>query len=152
MIRPIRSRLSGLVEIDEILIGKKRHKFEGRSPQGKTLVLVAAEDKGKKHIGRVRLEIIPNATSGSLRAAVSAMVEPGSVVRTDGWTSYALEQWGYRHHRIRQRSLAPGEDPTPLVHLISSLLKRWLLGTHQGGVQTTHLQEYLNEFVFRFNR
>jgi len=152
MIRPGRDRLSGLVEVDEILIGGKRHKFEGRSPQGKILVLVAAEDKGRRGIGRIRMQIIPDATASSLRAAVRATVEPDSVVRTDGWTSYKLEQWGYRHRRIRQQSLNPGEDSTPLIHLVSSLLKRWLLGTHQGGVQTTHLQEYLDEFVFRFNR
>jgi len=152
MIRPNRDRLSGLVEVDEILIGGKRRKFEGRSPQGKTLVLIAAEDKGKRGIGRIRMQIIPDATTPSLRSAVTAMVEPGSTVRTDGWTSYQPEQWGYRHRPIPQRSLRPGDDPTPLIHLISSLLKRWLLGTHQGGIQTTHLQEYLDEFVFRFNR
>lgn len=152
MIRPNRDRLSGLVEVDEILIGGKRHKYEGRSPQGKTLVIVAAEDKGKRGIGRIRMRIIPDATADSLHTAVTAMVEPDSTVRTDGWTSYRLKQWGYRHRLMKRQSHKPGDDPTPLVHLVSSLLKRWLLGTHQGGIQTTHLQEYLDEFVFRFNR
>jgi len=152
MIRPDRDRLSGLVEVDEILIGRKRRKFEGRSPQGKTLVLVAAEDKGKQGIGRIRMQIIPNATAGSLRAAVIAMVEPGSIVRTDGWTSYRLQQWGYRHRLIKRSLPNLDDDPTPLIHRVSSLLKRWLLGTHQGGIQKAHLQEYLDEFVFRFNR
>lgn len=152
MIRPDRDRLYGLVEVDEILIGGKRHKFEGRSPQGKTLVLVAAEDKGEHGIGRIRMRIISNATTGSLRTAVAAMVEPGSIVRTDGWTSYRPEQWGYRHRLVKRQPFNPGDDPTPLVHRVSSLLKRWLLGTHQGGIQTAHLQEYLDEFVFRFNR
>ena len=151
MVRPNRDRLSELVEVDEILIGGKRHIFEGRSPQGKTLVLVAAEDKNGR-VGRIRMRIIPNATAPSLRAAMTAMIEPGSTIRTDGWTSYQCVQWGYRHRPVQQRSLKPGEDPTPLIHLISSLLKRWLLGTHQGGIQTTHLQKYLDEFVFRFNR
>lgn len=150
MVRPNRARLSGLVEVDEILIGGKRHKFEGRNPQGKTLVLVAAEDKGERGIGRIRMRIIPDATASSLRAAVTAMVEPGSTIRTDGWTSYRPEKWGYRHLSVRQRSLMPGEDTTPLIHRVSSLLKRWLLGTHQGRV--SHLQSYLDEFVFRFNR
>lgn len=152
MIRPNRDRLSGLVEVDEVFVGGKRHKFEGRSPHGKVLVLIAVEDKGKRGIGRIRMHIIPDATTGSLRAAVTTMVEPGSTVRTDGWTSYKPEQWGYRHRLIERQSLNPGEDPTPLVHRVSSLLKRWLLGTHQGGVQAAHLQEYLDEFVFRFNR
>lgn len=152
MIRPQRSRLSGLVEVDEILIGGKRRKFEGRSPQGKILVLVAAEDKGGRGIGRIRMHIIPDATAGSLRTAVSATVEPGSTIRTDGWTSYRPEQWGYRHRLVKRQPGKPGDDPAPLIHLVSSLLKRWLLGTHQGGIQTEHLQEYLDEFVFRFNR
>lgn len=152
MIRPNRDRLSGLVEIDEILIGGKRRKFEGRSPHGKTLVLVAAEDKGRRGIGRIRMRIIPDATADSLRVAVTAMVDPGNTVRTDGWTSYRLEQWGYRHRLMKRRQGKLGDDPTPLIHLVSSLLKRWLLGTHQGGIQTAHLQEYLDEFVFRFNR
>ena len=152
MIRLGRDRLSGLVEVDEILVGGKRRKFEGRSPQGKTLVLVAVEDKGRNGIGRIRMQTISNATTPSLRIAVIAMVKPGSTVRTDGWTGYRITQWGYRHLPIPRRSLNPGEDPTPLVHRVSSLLKRWMLGTHQGGIQTTHLQEYLDEFVFRFNR
>src|SRR3989344_3892798 len=152
MTRLGRDRLSGLVEVDEILVGGKRRKFEGRSPQGKTLVLVAVEDKGRNGIGRIRMQTISNATTPSLRIAVIAMVKPGSTVRTDGWTGYRITQWGYRHLPIPRRSLNPGEDPTPLVHRVSSLLKRWMLGTHQGGIQTTHLQEYLDEFVFRFNR
>ena len=152
MVRPNRDRLSGLVEVDEILIGGKRRKFEGRSPHGKTLVLVAAEDKGKQGIGRIRMRTISDATAPSLRIAVTAMVEHGSTVRTDGWTGYQPEKWGYRHQLIPRQALMPGGDPTPLIHRASSLLKRWLLGTHQGGVQETHLQEYLDEFVFRFNR
>jgi transposase-like protein len=152
MIRPDRDRLSGLVEVDEILVGGKRHKREGRSPHAKTLVLVAAEDKGRQGIGRIRMRIIPDATAGSLHSATTAMVEPGSMVRTDGWTSYQPERWGYRHRMVKRQPLSPGDDPTPLIHRVSSLLKRWLLGTHQGGIQTTHLQEYLDEFVFRFNR
>ena len=152
MIRPNRDRLSGLVEVDEILIGGKRHRHEGRSPEGKTLVLVAAEDKGRRGIGRIRMQIIPDATAASLRAAVATMVEPGSTVRTDGWRSYQPERWGYRQRLAKRQPGIPGDDPTPLIHRISALLKRWILGTHQGGIQTTHLQEYLDEFVFRFNR
>ncbi len=152
MRRPNQDRLSGLVEVDEILVGGKRHIFEGRSPQGKTLVLVTVEDKHGHGMGRIRLRVILNATSGALRVAVKSMVEPGSTLRTDGWTGYQPKQWGYHHRPIKRQSLRPGEDPTPLVHSVSSLLKRWLLGTHQGGVQTTHIGEYLDEFTFRFNR
>jgi len=115
-------------------------------------VLVAVEDKGERGIGRIRMQVIPNATAKSLHSFVVSMVEHGSVVRTDGWTSYQLEKWGYIHHRIPRKPSIPDHDPTPLVHRVSALLKRWLLGTHQGGVKQEHLQEYLDEFVFRFNR
>ena len=76
-------------------------------------------------------------------------MEPGSTVRTDGWQAYwTLPEHGYTHDRIVMRR---GQDPAhvtmPNVHLVASLLKRWLLGTHQGAAQATHLQAYLNEFV-----
>lgn len=152
MIRIGRERLSGLVEVDEILIGGKRRIFEGRSPQGKTLVLVAVEDRGVRGIGRIRMQIIPDASGASLRTAITAMVEPGSIVKTDGWAPYRPEEWGYRHRQVKRQPSDLGDDPTPLVHRVSSLLKRWLLGTHQGRVGKQHLKAYLDEFVFRFNR
>jgi transposase-like protein len=153
MIRPGRERLSGTVEVDEILLGGKRLKLEGRSKPGKILVLIAVEDKKSRGIGRIRMQIIPDATMRSLRTAIKDMVEPGSIVRTDGWTGYSgIERHGYSHKINKRQPGVPGDDPTPLIHRVSSLLKRWLLGTHQGGVKSSHLHSYLDEFVFRFNR
>ena len=153
MVRPGRERLSGIVEVDEVLVGGKRRVFEGRSPQGKTLVLIAAEDRGARGIGRIRMQVIPNASTYSLHKAISEMVEPGSTVRTDGWNPYrGMERLGYEHVEVKRKPSIPGDDPTPLIHRIASLLKRWLLGTHQGGIKKTYLDSYLNEFVFRFNR
>lgn len=153
MVRPGRERLTGTVEVDEVLIGGKRHKLEGRSQPGKILALIAAEDKKSEGIGRIRIQIIPDATSRSLHMAIKDMIEPKSVVRTDGWTSYwGIERYGYIHKINKRQPRIPGDDPTPLIHRISALLKRWLLGTHQGGVKETHLHSYLDEFVFRFNR
>ena len=120
---------------------------------GNVLALVAVEDKGTSGFGRIRIEIITDATAVSLRQAIKKMIEPGSTIRTDEWKGYtpsALE--GYEHITMKKQSLEPGEDPTPLVHRIASLLKRWLLGTHQGGVRSTHIRSYLDEFIFRFNR
>lgn len=153
MIRPGRERLSGTVEVDEVLLGGKRHKLEGRSQPGKILVLIAAEDKKPQGIGRIRMQIISDATTRSLHAAIKDMVELGSIVRTDGWKGYlGIERQGYFHEINKRQPAIPGDDPTPLIHRISSLLKRWLLGTHQGGVKSSHLRSYLDEFVFRFNR
>lgn len=153
MVRPGRERLFGVVEVDEILLGGKRLKLEGRSHPGKTLVLVAAEDKGEEGIGRIRMEIIPDAGKMSLKIAIKHMIEPKSTLRTDGWQGYlGIEKLGYIRIANKRQPTIPGDDPTPLIHRISSLLKRWILGTHQGSVQFSHLHEYLDEFVFRFNR
>lgn len=153
MVRPGRERLSGLVEVDEVFLGGVKPGKRGRGALGKVLILIAVEDKGKAGIGRVRIEIIPDANAVSLRHAVNKMVEPGSTIRTDEWRGYTPACLrGYHHTIMEKKSREPGEDPTPLVHRIASLLKRWLLGTHHGRVEETHLVSYLNEFIFRFNR
>jgi len=79
---------------------------------------------------------------------------PGSTINTDGWSSYArLPMLGYRH---QVSVISAGSDPAhvvmPRVHKVVSLLRRWLMGTHQGGIQRQHLNYYLDEFTFRFNR
>jgi len=152
MVRPERERLTGVVEVDEVYLGGLRKGRKGRSAFGRTLVVVAVEEK-QTGIGRIRIRAVPDASRHSLVVAITAMVEPGSVIRTDQWQGYwGIAKHGYRHRVIKKRSLEPGEDPTPLVHRIASLLKRVLLGTHQGRVHAQHLQGHLDEFVFRFNR
>lgn len=153
MIRPGRDKLSGVVEVDETLVGGSQQGKRGRGSEGKELVLVAIEDKGRKGLGRVRLKHIPDAKAKTLQSAIKELVESGSTIRTDGWKSYrGIEKEGYGHDILRHSEMEPGEDPTPKVHRIASLLKRWLLGTHQGGQQFTHLEYYLDEYTFRFNR
>lgn len=153
MVRTGRELLSGLVEVDEVFIGGVKPGKRGRGALGKTLILVAVEDKGKNGFGRIRIEIIPDASASTLKMAIRKMIEQGSSIRTEQWKGYTAEALkGYTHIVIKKQSLEPGEDPTPLVHRIASLLKRWLLGTHQGGVRSTHLRAYLDEFIFRFNR
>lgn len=153
MVRAGRERLSGTVEVDEVFLGGVKPGKRGRGALGKILVLVAVEDKGKKGIGRIRIVIIPDASTQSLRKAIEGMVEPGSTIRTDEWAGYPpATKHRYQHMAMKGKASVPGEDPTPLVHRIASLLKRWLLGTHHGRVEETHLAAYLDEFVFRFNR
>lgn len=152
MVRPGRDRLSGVVEVDEIFLGGLQKRVFGRGAFKKAMVLVAVEDKGDT-IGRIRLSRMPNASHDSILKALQDMVELGSTVRTDKWQGYAgLEKDGYNHITIKKEDVLDKENLTPLVHRITSLLKRWLLNTHQGGVQHTHLPYYLDEFVFRFNR
>lgn len=151
MVRPGRDRLSGIVEVDETYIGGQKPGKRGRGAAGKALVLVAAQEDIKR-IGRIRLRRVFDASAKSLEAAVQECAEPGTVVRTDGWVGYSqLETLGYAHQVIRQESHI-GENLLPLVNRVVSLLKRWLLGTHQGAVSVSHLDYYLDEFTFRFNR
>jgi transposase-like protein len=153
MVRPGRERLAGTVEVDEIFIGAPKKGAGGRGAAGKTVVLVAVEDKGGKDIGRIRLAVIANASHASIARALKEMVESGSTVRTDGWRGYAgIGKDGYDHVVIKKETAPEEDNLTPLVHRIASLLKRWLMNTHQGGVRHTHLPYYLDEFVFRFNR
>jgi len=151
MVRPGRDRLSGTVEVDETYIGGKKPVYRGRGAAGKTLVLVAAQEDGNR-IGRIRLRKVHDATANSLRPAVQESVEPGSIVRTDGWGGYGgLEALGYVHQVVR-KEYNVGDNLLPLVNRVVSLLKRWLVGTHQGAVRSSHLEYYLDEFTFRFNR
>lgn len=151
MVRPGRDRLAGAVEVDEIFIGGERPGKRGRGAAGKTLVVIAAQVDGTR-IGRIRLARVVSASGNHLERAVSQAVEPGSTVRTDGWGGYnGLNDLGYRHEVIRPTP-AVGENLLPLANRVAALLKRWLLGTHQGAVQPEHLDYYLDEYTFRFNR
>jgi transposase-like protein/ribosomal protein L37AE/L43A len=151
MVRPGRDRLSGTVQVDETFIGGQRPGKRGRGAAGKALVLIAAEDKGE-HVGRIRLFRVPDASAASLSIAVQKMVDPGSVVHTDGWLGYAgVGDMGYIHENVRS-SAEVGDNLLPLAHRVASLLKRWIGGTHQGAVHPSHLDYYLDEFTFRFNR
>ena len=152
MVRPGRDRLSGSVEVDESFVGGVGG-AQGRSTQTKALVVVAAEEVGHG-IGRIRMRRIPNASAASLGAFVQDAIAPGSEVHTDGWHGYdRLDASGYRHRITYLRGDAElAMEQLPRVHRVISLLKRWLLGTHQGAVRQAHLDYYLDEFTFRFNR
>jgi len=153
MVRPGRERLRGGVEVDETYVGGLEEGVRGRQTEKKALVVVAAEEDGGG-MGRIRMRQIPDATAESLMAFIQESIEPGSLVHTDGWAGYdGLESKGY-HHRVtvlRHRKESASEL-LPRVHKIASLLKKWLLGTHQGAVSREHLDYYLDEFTFRFNR
>jgi transposase-like protein len=121
------------------------------------LVGIAVEVKEPRGIGRCRMAILPDASAATLHPFVTGHVQPGARVITDAWMGYhGLAGLGYVHERRSQRAArARGEDPgelLPAVHRVASLAKRWLLSTHQGSVDEAHLQSYLDEFVFRFNR
>ena len=162
MVRPERDKLSGVMEVDETLVGGKRAGRPGRGALGKSLVVVAVSLKRNPKIrahprsqiiaGRIRLRHIPNATAKTLSTFVKDHVEKGSEIRTDGWTGYsALSKQGYKHFPSIEGTVERAAEILPHIHIVFSNLKSWLLGTHHG-VSRKHLQAYLNEFAFRFNR
>ena len=151
MVRPGRDRLSGTIEVDETYIGGKKPGKRGRGAAGKALVVIAAQKDGKK-IGRIRLKRVPDASAESLESAVTAAAEPGCVLRTDGWAGYTgLRKLGYTHKVVRGDGVV-GENLLPMANQVAGLLKRWLLGTYQGAARPSHLDYYLDEYTFRFNR
>jgi transposase-like protein len=150
MVRPGRDRLNGVVEVDETYWGTEEEGVIGRLTEDKALIIVAAQEDGSG-IGRIRMRRIPDLTRKSLHGFIAEAVEPGSTVRTDGLPAYVgLNE--YLHDRHVQRRQTGGEYLLPRVHRVVSLLKRWLMGTHQGGIGQEHLDGYLDEFTFRFNR
>lgn len=151
MLRPGRDRLSGTVEVDEIYIGGKKPGKRGRGAEGKALVVIVAQVKDK-HIGRIRLHRVADASAGSLEPVVQQAVVAGSIVRTDGWNGYnRLKALGYTHEVVRKNADV-GDNLLPHCNRVAALLKRWLMGTHQGAVSHEHLDYYLDEYTFRFNR
>ena len=150
MVRPGRDRLRGLVEVDETYWGGPEEDVIGRQTEKKALIVVGVELDGRS-MGRIRLRRIPDLTQEVLHGFISQAVEPGTTVRTDGLPAYRGMK-DYFHDRKVQRRQASGEHLLPHVHRVVSLLKRWLMGTHQGAIGHEYLDYYLDEFTFRFNR
>ena len=152
MVLPGRELLCGAVEIDETYVGARHTSVGGRSLGHKTIVLIAVE--GDQAPDRVRMRRVPNVKRDTLTDFVLDHVARGSEVRTDAWTAYD-DVGRYRFQHV-VTNLSQSGDPAhvlvPHVQLVASLLKRWILGTHQGAVSHSQLDYYLDEFTFRFNR
>ena len=152
MVRPGRDRLSGEVEVDETYLGGRDAEIDGRGTD-RALILIAAEVRGRG-TGRVRMAKVRDASAASIIPFIQNVVREGAIIHTDGWAGYGpLPRHGYQH---RPRSLRatglPAHAAMPRIHRVASLLKRWWLGTYHGGISEAHLDHYLDEFTFRFNR
>jgi transposase-like protein len=153
MVAPEREPLRREVEVDETLVGGRHSERRGgRQRDGKALVGVAVEVRGAGS-GRLRLQVLADASQDTLTPWVKSLIAPGAVIHTDGWHGYAkLADAGYEHQPRLQRRRHPDEQKLlPRAHRATSNLKTWLQGTHRG-VSPEHLQVYLDEFVFRHNR
>lgn len=161
MVRPDRPKLEGTVEVDEAYVGGVEEGSSGRGSSN-PIVAVAVEvisdaderKRKKARLGRVRLEVIEDVTQVSLTTFVAQNVSGDARIRTDGLASYdELGEVGFDHEkRVIGKNPKRASELFPGVHRVISLVKRWLLGTHQGAVSEKHLPWYLQEYTFRFNR
>jgi len=155
MVRPDRERLHGSVEVDETYVGGvEKGGKRGRGTENKQIVVIAVEVIPPKGFGRVRIRRVPDVSGESLVPFICDVAEPGSEIQTDGWSGYnSVSEHSYTHNRTAlSQSGDPAHVAMPGVHRIAALLKRWLLGIHQGAVSGKHLEYYLDEYTFRFNR
>jgi transposase-like protein len=152
--RPGRDKLAGELEVDESYLGGPKPGKRGRGALGKTIAAIAVETLPGGTMGRIRLARIPDCSQAVLTDFVAEVAEPGSVVYTDHWSGYnGLGEAGFLHHPTNiSASGDPAHVAMPRVHRVASLVQRWLLGTHHGGVRARQLDFYLDEYVFRFNR
>jgi hypothetical protein len=164
MVRPERDAIGGEypTEVDECYIGGET-RGEGRGTHHKATVTGAVEVRPRKngkaqkrsvYAGRLRLRVVPDRSAEALTGFVKENVAFGTVVMTDGWGGYqCLTNMGYRHEAlVLSGDPEKAEAHLPMIHLVFSNLKTWIRGTHHGRIEPKHLQAYLNEYVFRFNR
>jgi transposase-like protein len=154
MVNSERTKLTGIVEVDETLLGGDDHGGKRGRGANKDIVVIAVEMKEGKGFGRTRMRKIPDASGESLIPFIQDSVSPDATLITDGWRGYSqVSDYGYARE---MKNISNSDDfahvAMPGVHRLASLLKRWILGTHQGAVSDMHLQAYLEEFTFRFNR
>ncbi|MBC7619056.1 MAG: IS1595 family transposase [Candidatus Saccharibacteria bacterium] len=159
MVRPGRELLKGQVEVDEsyLAITDRQNPISSigrKSNTTKVQIAIAVETLQPKGFGRIRLRRIANDSAACVIPFVQEVVEPGAQVHTDGSAAYlSLEELGYPHQRtVMLGSKVPAHVSMAGVHRVAALVQRWILGTHHGAVQPEHLDAYLDEFVFRFNR
>ena len=156
MVNPERGKLSGLVEIDETFVGGVVPKINNvhHKDKSKIVVLVAEKLLEPKGFGRIRLRHVPAATKQNVKQFIVDIVKPRSVIYSDGSPIYSCaKEQGFTHHRtVHLRSEITAHITMPGVHSIASLLKRWLLDVYQGAMQIKHLEYYLDEYTFKFNR
>jgi transposase-like protein len=154
MVNSERTKLTGSVEVDETLIGGEEHGGKRGRGTDKDIVVIAVEIKEGKGFGRTRMRHIPDASGDSLIPFIQDSISPDAKLITDGWSGYSkVGDYGYTREI---KNISNSDDFAhvlmPGVHRLASLLKRWILGTHQGSVSDMHLQAYLEEYTFRFNR
>ncbi len=155
MVRTSGDRLHGLIEVDETYVGGTESGGKrGRGTENKEIVVIAVETLPAKGFGRIRMRRIRDVSADNLMPFICEVAEPEATILTDGWGGYnKVGEYGFTHNRtLISESGNPAHVSMPGVHRVAALMDRWLLGIHQGAVSGKHLDYYLDEFTFRFNR
>ena len=151
-IREEREKIGGVVEVDEFYVGGQKSGKRGRGAEHKYPVVAAVEKYGEQ-LGRIRLQVVEDCSSGELVPFIEDNTIDGSHIITDGWSAYnPVRANGYDHEKVIQKNAEDKSSVLPGVHRIASLVKRLIVSTFQGRFEKKHLQRYLDEYVFRFNR
>ena len=152
MVRPDRDQLAGVVELDEAFIGGQSAGRKGGAT-GKVPVIIAVERVGPRKLGRVRFGIDDAPGTHRMLEFAAATIAAGSSIHTDGARFLrGLATMGYQHSYVTGYNAPDIGQVLPGVHLVASLLKRWIAGTLHHQVSLAHLPYYLDEYAFRFNR
>lgn len=148
MVSPGRDLLSGRVEVDAYFLGGLGKDLPLRLQSAKTLMVVAAQEEGLG-IGRIRMRQIPDTSAASLVPFLRDSIAPRSVVNTRGWMgNLSLESIGFAHHITDlEEEMGATPEPLPRVHLVISMLKRWLMALHEGRAIDNHLDFAENQRV-----
>jgi transposase-like protein len=150
MVNPFRDKIQGIVEVDETYVGGPKEGGKRGRGTKKALVIVAVENRNHR-AGRIRMRHIKNASEKSVIPFIQHSISKKSIIVTDSFKSYGnLKQYGYAHESVLQQ--IPEKGRLSLIHIVISNLKTWIRGTFHGAVSPKHLQAYLNEYVYRFNR
>lgn len=142
-------RLHDIIELDDTLVGGRASGKRGRGADGKSPVVVAVEKRGKK-AGFMAAKVVPTISKATINVFLEHKLVSGQTVHTDALS--ALNVIG-KHHEHMAKVTPPSEASNwlPLVHIVIGNLKTFLNGTFHG-VSQKYLQDYIDEFCYRFNR
>jgi len=138
--------VTGMVEVDEFVVGGQEAGIRGRKNKKKRLVVLAIERKGKG-ASRMYAKTIPAASAKHLRPFMKAHIQDDASIRTDGWSGYGPLRKDFAK-LVQEKSGSKGQN-FPMLHRVIMGFKGWLRGIHH---HAGHLQAYLDEYCFRFNR
>jgi transposase-like protein len=142
-------KLSGVIELDDAYVGGKKTGKRGRGAGGKTSVVIACETSGQRP-GFIAMQAVESVNKKTIEKFTNEHIDSSSIVNTDAFcANVGVATFATHIPKVTPSDLV--DEWLPWVHIAISNLKRFLLGTFHG-ISKNYVQEYLNEFCYRFNR